>query len=620
MSNGQKLSGSGSNQSQPKIFPPETGSSDSSSALTVENVKRLENEYTTSKEAFTKQRIQDYIKQTNLACFNKETTREASTEPVQDAEPGPSSSFPVKQSKNSKEVCWKTSEEISRKDKMLTVVEVLSRHSEVYSEVGESKGATENEEEAAAQDGEENTQAGLCEQAGKEVQSERLLVCIHQMAVTKVWVPPGPTEVTSLSSTELTGNSSLEKDAWEPVELAQGSPRPELDKELLSTGGEHKDDETETSLCSGKETTWTEEAVMCTFCSTPEKPVPTVMDLKEQPQENLFCCRTYKEMFDDIIQDLMSEDEAEEEELDITSYADPSQADLKNSIKEKLLQQLDEGAFESYREILQQYMKFVALTRISFRLSKQNEYAVRPKIDPFQKYQPTSAPTEDLLELDSEFVAVHLKHCRSPEPVRRHYPDGQTFFLLFPDGSGQVYYPSGNVAILITFSEEALFTYCILEDSRYPGIRAAFGSHGHGVCFHPDGHLCVVFVPRASLNPCTGIYLDQERASQKCWTWHDFSHHTHSPPFQSITMKLNGYITIKILAQDQIDLSFTSHSDCIRFNMGSRLKLKDPEASHLLQWPESEEELFLQSKTIQLRSLLSKIQRALKCFWQPLSQ
>ncbi|KGL86195.1 Protein FAM194B, partial [Charadrius vociferus] len=184
--------------------------------------------------------------------------------------------------------------------------------------------------------------------------------------------------------------------------------------------------------------------------------------------------------------------------------------------------------------------------------------------------------------------------------------DGQTFFLLFPDGSGQVYYPSGNVAVLITFSEEALFTYCILDDSKYPGIRAAFGSRGHGVCFHPGGQLWV------ALDPCTGICLDQEGASQKSWKWHDFSHHTHSPPFQSITMKLNGHITIKILAQDQINLSFTSRSDGIRFNMGSRLKLKDPETSHLLKQRERKEELFLQSKKIQLRNLLSKIQTVLQ--------
>lgn len=84
-------------------------------------MKRLEKEYMTSKEAFNKQRIQDYIKQTNLTHFNKDTTKKSSTEFVWEAEPeGSSSSFPAKQSENSKEVCWKTSEEISRKDKLLT--------------------------------------------------------------------------------------------------------------------------------------------------------------------------------------------------------------------------------------------------------------------------------------------------------------------------------------------------------------------------------------------------------------------------------------------------------------------------------------------------------------------
>ncbi|KFW94777.1 hypothetical protein N336_01477, partial [Phalacrocorax carbo] len=99
MSNGHKLSGSGSNRSQPKIFPPGTCSSDSSSALTVENVKRLEKVYMSSKETFNKQRIRDYLKQTNLAYFNTEMTRKTSTELVWDAEPeGASSSSPAKQS------------------------------------------------------------------------------------------------------------------------------------------------------------------------------------------------------------------------------------------------------------------------------------------------------------------------------------------------------------------------------------------------------------------------------------------------------------------------------------------------------------------------------------------
>ncbi|KFV72097.1 hypothetical protein N308_04554, partial [Struthio camelus australis] len=100
MSNGCKLSGSGSSQSQPKNFPPGNISSDSSSAvplLTVENVKKLEKEYTNSKEVFNKQKIEDYIKQSNLALSSKETTRKISSELVWDEEPeGASSSFPTK--------------------------------------------------------------------------------------------------------------------------------------------------------------------------------------------------------------------------------------------------------------------------------------------------------------------------------------------------------------------------------------------------------------------------------------------------------------------------------------------------------------------------------------------
>ncbi|KFQ44600.1 hypothetical protein N333_12616, partial [Nestor notabilis] len=99
MFNGRKLSWTGGNQYQPKIFPHGTGSSDSSSALTVKNMKRLEMEYTASKEAFTKQRIQDYIKQTNLACLNKESARKTSTELFWDPESeGTSSSFSAEQS------------------------------------------------------------------------------------------------------------------------------------------------------------------------------------------------------------------------------------------------------------------------------------------------------------------------------------------------------------------------------------------------------------------------------------------------------------------------------------------------------------------------------------------
>uniref|UniRef100_A0A8C9G4V9 FAM194 C-terminal domain-containing protein n=1 Tax=Pavo cristatus TaxID=9049 RepID=A0A8C9G4V9_PAVCR len=356
---------------------------------------------------------------------------------------------------------------------------------------------------------------------------------------------------------------------------------------------------------SSEETTVNEEPARCTFCGAPEKPIPTAADLKEKPQENLFCCRSYKKVFNTAIQDLMSEDKTKDK-MDSASHADDLQAELRSGIKEKVLQHLGKGGFENYREILRQYLKTVSQNSISFRLSKPSDYTIRPKADPFTKHQPTLAPPEDLLEMDTDFVAEHLKLCCSPSPVRRCYPDGQTFYLLFPDGSGQVYYPSGNIAILIAFTEEAQFTYVILEDNKHPGIQAAFGSHGHGVSFHPNGR------PRTILSPCTGICFDHSGERQKQWNWHDLSHHVHSPPFQPITMKLNCHLTLKIVAQDKIHLWFVSHNNCIHFNLGARLKLKDPETSHLLKGLENEEERFLQSKKIQLRSLLSKIESVLQ--------
>uniref|UniRef100_A0A493SSY4 FAM194 C-terminal domain-containing protein n=1 Tax=Anas platyrhynchos platyrhynchos TaxID=8840 RepID=A0A493SSY4_ANAPP len=483
----------------------------------------------------------------------KEKSRKTSTDLVWKEEPeGASSSFPQKWRENNNDVCWKTSAVISKKD-----VVVLLRDTEVCSEAEDSKEPAETEEEAGAEEGEEDNQAEMGEQA----------VC-------------------------------------EPLELAQGSPRAESEEEPLSGGEEHEDDGTAALLLTDEETAVTEEPpARCTFCSTPEKPIPTVADLKEQPHEKLFCCRSYRKVFDTVIQDLVSEDEAEEE-LEAAPYTKPSQDELRTSIKEKLLQQLDEGGFGSYRELLQQYLRFVSCTRISFRLSKPSEYTVKPKTS--ERHCPTSAPPEDLFELDSDCVAEHLKLCQSPGPVRRCYSDGQTFFLLFPDGSGQVYYPSGNVAVLITFTEEARFTYLVLEDSGCLGVRAAFGSRGHGVCFHPDGQSWIILTPR------TGICFDQAGGSQKHWSWHDLSRHVHGPPFQPIAATLNGHLTLKIVSQDQIHLWFTSHSHCIRFNVGARLKLKDPRTSHLLKGLESEEELFLQSKKTQLSSLLAKIEAILQ--------
>ncbi|XP_017670474.1 PREDICTED: LOW QUALITY PROTEIN: uncharacterized protein LOC108497407 [Lepidothrix coronata] len=330
MFNGSKLSGSCNNQSQPKIFTLGTGSSDSSSALTVENLKRLEEEYAASEEAFKMQRVQDYIEQTDLALFDKETSRRTNRDFVCDVEPeGVSLSPPAKQEKITTEV----PERSPKKGKILTAPATYSP-------------------------------------------------------------PAQPT-----------------------------GPVPKESKLLFRLGRKRRSDS-------------------------------------------------------------------------------PATVNQYNTT----LHTIDTAA----------------ATQIY-----------------------TSWRRSSLLYCSSFFPEKQV-HCHSSEPRRQCYPDGQMFLLLFQDGSGQVYYTLGNIAVFITFTKEGLFTYC-MENSRYPGLRTASGSHG------------------------------------------------------------------------EIGLVFPSHSNPVCFNVGSLLKLKDPEKSHLLKWPESKDELILQYKKIQLRSLPSKNQTMLQYFWQSLS-
>lgn len=117
MFNGHKLSESCSDQFQPKTFPLRIWSSYPCSALTVENLKRLEEEYGASKEAFKMQRMQDYIEQSNLALFYKETTRRTSRDFVCDVEPEEASlSLPAKQAK----IAIEFPERSLKKEKILT--------------------------------------------------------------------------------------------------------------------------------------------------------------------------------------------------------------------------------------------------------------------------------------------------------------------------------------------------------------------------------------------------------------------------------------------------------------------------------------------------------------------
>ncbi|XP_060538412.1 glutamate-rich protein 6-like [Pantherophis guttatus] len=337
----------------------------------------------------------------------------------------------------------------------------------------------------------------------------------------------------------------------------------------------------------------------CEFCTSFLKPLPSPEELEERPEkmEHFLCCRTYKEVFQCVIQELM---ERPGSEIDIRPHGRLSLTTMESNTKRMIMEELEERGFERYREIFMQYIKFGPCIKIHFKLS---DYPPKPETAILKKRYPEP---KELLEIDLEFKAEQLKLCHPFEPVKRYYHDGKIFFLLFPDGTGQVYYPSGRLALLIAYVRETQFTYSILGDRKDQELLAFFTNQGHAAYYQQKEKL------RLHLDLCNGSVFDKKGQRQKFWNWWGTEGHVHAPPFQPICLQLNVYIQVKIKAQDQVFFTFTKVHDCLCLNVGARLKLKDPAMLWVLQQYGTRDHLVRPSVLEKISRILANVKKVLK--------
>nr|XP_012420766.1 PREDICTED: glutamate-rich protein 6B [Odobenus rosmarus divergens] len=168
------------------------------------------------------------------------------------------------------------------------------------------------------------------------------------------------------------------------------------------------------------------------------------------------------------------------------------------------------------------------------------------------------------LEIDTNLV-------QSKTEVHHHdvkltlYPSETVFQILFPDGSGQIHYPSGNLAMLILSPKQGEFTYIILEDSQEGCVQALINNSGHATFYDENREIWL------SLSQNLGYYFPKGK-HQKAWNWWDLSLHVHAPPFQSISLNINRYIKVQIRSQDKIAFCFSHQKKHICLNLGTKYK------------------------------------------------
>ncbi|XP_068123856.1 glutamate-rich protein 6B isoform X2 [Hyperolius riggenbachi] len=589
----------------------ETGSS--LSTLTVENVTRLELQYESSDgDLLERRKVEDYIRNAQM-YDQQQDSRQSLTSTMHSEEP------------------FKTSQPSILED----TYDNNDKEKEMQASYSETRKKSKVPASASVTKTMENVQK--CQTRSVHTQTEWSCHDLSAAGITTENTESEDQPVSgSVSSSSIqigvqTGSPDLyDTDRGMPASKADDSESVTSETTLKSKSVDSKTMKVTVNVGEHPEIEANEDLECCDFCLMPKKAFPSVEQLISDPPSMLFCCVKSQELFQFMIMDAIKSYTPEDsEEANGKNEITPDEAQETNEVtsEESAKKNKDESpqtppynaqemkALNVLREELQKinkdYMKPL-MNHLdlygSLFVTEKISFTLASAVDSFMNKEP--APDfQATCNIDDYFCPVlNSTLLNMPDvTVSECYRTGSNFLTLFPDGTGQVSYPSGNISILIACSEPAQFTFIILEDAKHkPQIQAIFLNNGHAACYHLNGRLWTV------LDPCGGSYFDENGALEKQWAWWDFSRHVHAPPFQPITLKFNSNTEVKILTQDKIYLTFTMGKKKIAFNVGSKLILKEPESlSQIMPWT-SDTECYLCSKHHQIFKVLNNIRDLLR--------
>ncbi|XP_072329943.1 glutamate-rich protein 6 isoform X2 [Scyliorhinus torazame] len=343
---------------------------------------------------------------------------------------------------------------------------------------------------------------------------------------------------------------------------------------------------------------------LCQFCGKNLKPLPTPKQLSTEATETLFCCKQYQDLFEFLMRE---EDflrlKAGLEMIDISPHLPFSSLLEREQAKERAAMRLRDREMEKFLKKAKENQRRLSVapkkvTTIAFHLSTSLDFVTLKEI------KEDEDEWENTFTVEGDDTFKWHKDFPSSFTVK-HYKNGNKFLTAFPDGMAQIFYPSGNLAILI-------FTYrqritCIVQEDRAdePAIQAVFSSYGRCTCYHPNG---VIWI---NINAVGGLYLDERGTRVKRWCWRDHLSPLLFAPFKPIFISLNENIGVRILEQEQISITFLAMGKQAKFKVGTKLKLKKVSKELLTNPWITEDELLLQASQLKVRTAINKLCTAL---------
>lgn len=367
---------------------------------------------------------------------------------------------------------------------------------------------------------------------------------------------------------------------------------------------------------------------LCDFCQKPMKPLPTLEEESALVPEELYCCEEYQKFLEMILQSeteeahlrlesqMQTEERIKKSERNSNKERILNKKEFKNKIKtrEVRLRQKQE-TFEPHQQQQphvppQGYHSTRQMNTINYQLSSrrclEEGWTVRTPYLEQMDFE------EDIFEVEPGKIMSLWRgmETMSEGPLEKFYDNGQKFFTIFADGTGNIFYPTGRLAVLITATKPCHFTYVIYhEGNGRRQVAAIFEHTGYGSCYHDNRNV------RLYIDPSGGIEANEKGEIKRRWQWHQPGNHVHAPPLQPIHVALNKSIAIKLISQRNIQLNFFTKKRSCKINMGVNVKpVNVMKSSPLVQ---DENDFYLEDKKTTIECLLSKVQNLIQYSHSP---
>nr|XP_031313661.1 glutamate-rich protein 6 [Camelus dromedarius] len=345
----------------------------------------------------------------------------------------------------------------------------------------------------------------------------------------------------------------------------------------------------------------------CEFCGSDLRTFLSSVDVSSDYNsselvEHTSCCSYFQNLIDYISEEKQKIQTSKAELICIDPHAAHGSEVDRLKAKEKALWRKQERQMAKHYAVLKQQTSFSEedtkhFKTISYQLS----------MDIPEKESDEEEPSH--FQLDKKNISIFCCDSRIAcgkivrnELFEKHYKHGSKFLTSFPDGTTQIFYPSGNLAIIRVPNKTNGFT-CIVQDDipTNPAILAVLDSSGRSSCYHSNGNVWVY------INILGGQYSDQAGNRIRAWNWS--SSVTSSPfvSFKPVFLALNHYVGIRILEQDKISITFLAMGQQARISVGTKVKLENPEEIPALRYLNGDDLLLLAS-LIKIRRLFHKLE------------